>query len=42
MNEEIQIKIIELIDDGATLEHSSELKSLSRAQMKPKAFIKIS
>ena len=28
MNEEIQIKIIELIDDGATLEHSSELKSL--------------
>ena len=28
MKEEIQLKIIELIDDGATLESSSELKAL--------------
>ena len=28
MNEEIQIKIIELMDDGATLESSTELKQL--------------
>ena len=28
MKEEIQLKIIELIDDGATLENSSELKAL--------------
>ena len=28
MNEEIQIQIIELIDDGATLESSPELKAL--------------
>ena len=28
MNEEIQIQIIELIDDGATLENSPDLKAL--------------
>ena len=28
MKEEIQLKIIELMDDGATLENSSELKAL--------------
>ena len=31
MNEEIQIQIIELMDDGATLESSSELKELVQA-----------
>ena len=31
MNEETQIQIIELIDDGATLESSSELKELVQA-----------
>ena len=28
MKEEIQLKVIELMDDGATLENSSELKAL--------------
>ena len=28
MNEEMQIQIIELMDDGATLDNSSELKEL--------------
>ena len=31
MNEETQIQIIELMDDGATLESSSELKELVQA-----------
>ena len=31
MNEETQIKIIELMDDGATLESSPELKGLVEA-----------
>ena len=31
MNEETQIKIIELMDDGATLESSHELKGLVEA-----------
>jgi hypothetical protein len=31
MNEKIQIQIIELMDDGATLESSSELKALVEA-----------
>ena len=31
MNEEIQIQIIELMDDGATLESSPELKILVEA-----------
>ena len=40
MNEEIQIKIIELIDDGATLEHSSELKKLVDSSEEAKSFYK--
>ena len=40
MNEEIQIKIIELIDDGATLEHSSELKKLVQSSNEAKSFYK--
>ena len=31
MNEEIQLKIVELMDDGASLENSSELKALVEA-----------
>jgi len=40
MNEEIQIKIIELIDDGATLEYSSELKKLVQSSNEAKSFYK--
>ena len=38
MNEEIQIQIIELIDDGATLESSPELKALVDASKEAKEF----
>ena len=38
MNEEIQIQIIELIDDGATLESSPDLKALVDASKEAKEF----
>ena len=38
MNEEIQIQIIELIDNGATLESSPELKALVDASKEAKEF----
>ena len=38
MNEEIQIKIIELMDDGATLESSSELKQLVNSSEEAQSF----
>ena len=38
MNEEIQIKIIELMDDGATLESSSELRELVNSSEDAKSF----
>ena len=38
MNEEIQIKIIELMDDGATLESSSELRELVNSSEEAKSF----
>ena len=38
MNEEIQIKIIELMDDGATLESSLELKQLVDSSEEAKSF----
>ena len=38
MNEEIQIKIIELMDDGATLESSSELRELVNSSEETKSF----
>ena len=38
MNEEIQIKIIELMDDGATLENSSELRELVNSSEDAKSF----
>ena len=38
MNEEIQIQIIELMDDGATLESSPELKALVDASKEAKEF----
>ena len=38
MNEEIQIKIIELMDDGATLESSSELRELINSSEEAKSF----
>ena len=38
MNEEIQIKIIELMDDGATLENSSELRELVNSSEEAKSF----
>ena len=40
MNEEIQIKIIELIDEGATPESSNELKQLIKSSEEAKAFYK--
>ena len=40
MNEEIQIKIIDLIDDGATLENSYELKKLVESSEGAKRFYK--
>jgi len=40
MNEEIQIKIIELIDGGATPESSNELKQLIESSEEVKAFYK--
>ena len=40
MNEEIQIQIIELIDDGATLESSRELKALVNASEEAREFYK--
>ena len=40
MNEEIQIKIIELIDEGATPESSNELKQLIESTKEAKAFYK--
>ena len=36
MNEEKQIQIIELMDDGATLENSPELKALIDASKEAK------
>ena len=38
MNEEIQIQIIELMDAGATLESSPELKALVDASKEAKEF----
>ncbi|MAR94978.1 MAG: hypothetical protein CMD46_01250, partial [Gammaproteobacteria bacterium] len=38
MNEEIQIKIIELMDDGAALESSSELRELVNSSDEAKSF----
>ena len=38
MNEEMQIKIIELMDDGATLETSSELKEIVNSSEAAKSF----
>ena len=38
MNEEMQIKIIELMDDGATLESSSELRELVNSSEDAKSF----
>ena len=38
MNEEIQIKIIELMDDGATLESSTELKQLVNSSEEAQSF----
>ena len=38
MNEEMQIKIIELMDDGATLESSSELRELINSSEEAKSF----
>jgi hypothetical protein len=38
MNEEKQIQIIELMDDGATLENSPELKALIDASKEAKEF----
>lgn len=38
MNEEIQIQIIELIDDGATIESSPELKALVDASKEAREF----
>ena len=38
MNEEMQIKIIELMDDGATLESSSELRELVNRSEEAKSF----
>lgn len=40
MNDEIQIKIIELMDDGATLKSSSELKQLVDSSEEAKRFYK--
>ena len=38
MNEEMQIKIIELMDDGATLESSAELRELVNSSEEAKSF----
>ena len=38
MNEEMQIKIIDLMDDGATLESSSELRELVNSSEEAKSF----
>ena len=38
MNEEMQIKIIELMDDGASLESSSELRELVNSSEEAKSF----
>ena len=38
MNEEMQIKIIDLIDDGATLDNSPELKGLVDSFEEAKSF----
>ena len=38
MNEEMQIKVIELIDDGATLESSSELTEIVNSSEEAKSF----
>ena len=38
MNEEMQIKIIDLMDDGATLDNSSELKELVDSSKEAKSF----
>ena len=40
MKEEIQLKIIELMDDGATLENSSELKALVNSSHQATKFYK--
>ena len=42
MNEETQIQIIELMDDGATLESSSELKELVQASEEATKFYELS
>ena len=39
MNEEIQIKIIELIDKGATSESSDELKQLIESSEEDQSFL---
>jgi len=38
MNNQIELKIIELIDDGATLENSSELKDIIKSSEEAKLF----
>ena len=38
MNEDIQLKIINLIDDGATIENSPELKMLIEASEDARKF----
>ena len=38
MNEEIELKIIELMDDGATPENSSELRDLIDSSKETKSF----
>ena len=38
MNEEMQIQIIELMDDGATLESSPELKALVESSVEATEF----
>ena len=38
MNEEMQIKIIDLMDDGATLESSTELKQLIDSSEEAQSF----
>ena len=41
MNEENQIQIIELMDDGATLESSPELKTLVEASAEATEFSRL-
>ena len=40
MNNEIELKIIELIDDGATLENSSELKNIIKSSQEAEILYK--